>query len=144
MIFEACAPTRNCEKPVKTVGFYRFFVGRGFFEKVTAVDGNSTKTMRKSTIRTTKIASKSSQDRRKSLFGALRERFEATKVTKTKPRTPKSGPRAIQGRPKRPFGGPKAKTIHQIAKTILQIGGCGGYAEAGGGVRGGKLPEFGG
>ena len=143
MMFEACAPSRNCEKPIKTYVFPRFFVSRVFFEQVSAVDGKSTKTMRKSTIRTTKIASKSSQDRRKSLFGALRERLEANEVTKTAPRTPKSGPRATQERPRRPSGRPKPKKTHRIAKKNPQIGGVGGYAEAGG-VRGGKLPEFGG
>ncbi len=95
-------------------------------------------------MHTTSMASISSQDRRKSLFGALRERFGATKVAKTEPRTPKSGPRATQGLPKRAFWGSKPKKIHRIAKTTLQAVGVGGYAEAGGGVRGGKLPEFGG
>ena len=42
-IFEACAQTRKCEKPIKTYGFPRFFVGRGFFEKVSAVEGKSMK-----------------------------------------------------------------------------------------------------
>ena len=35
-IFEACAQTRKCKKPVKTYGFPRFFVGRVFFAKVRA------------------------------------------------------------------------------------------------------------
>ena len=36
------------------------------------------------------------------------------------------------------------KKTHRIAKKILQVVGVGGLAEADGGVRGGKLPEFGG
>ena len=39
------------------------------------------------------------------------------------------------------FWGPKAKGIHRAAKTIPQIGGVGGLAEASGGLRGGKLPR---
>ena len=127
-------------------------------------------------MQTTNIASKSSQDHRKSLFGALRERFGATKMAKTDPRTPKSDPRAFQERSKRPSGAPQAKKKRRIAKTIVQVVGGGGYAEPrrrgkgrqaprvqrssavdealsstsavtrslGGGVRGGKHPEFGG
>ena len=52
--------------------------------------------------------------------------------------------KSVQERVKRPFGGSKAKGTHQIAEGIPRMGGVGGYAEAGGGVRGGKLPEFGG
>ena len=43
---------------------------------------------------------------------------------------------------KKPFWRPKSKTTHQVAKKNSPSGGCGGLAEAGGGVRGGKLPEF--
>ena len=53
-------------------------------------------------------------------------------------------PESHQRAPKRSFWGPKTKTIHDIPKTILQVVGVGGLAEAGGGERGGKLPEFGG
>ena len=52
--------------------------------------------------------------------------------------------KSVQERVKRPFGGSKAKKIHRIAEGIPHMVGVGGYAEAGGGVRGGKLPEFGG
>ena len=52
--------------------------------------------------------------------------------------------KSVQERVKRPFGGSKAKKIHRIAKTNPRIGGVGGLAERRGGVRGGKLPEFGG
>ena len=89
-IFEACTPTRKCKKPIKTYGFPRFFVGRGFFEKVSAVEGKSMKKSLKTGVRGSKIGSKSSQDRPKSLFGALLERFFAKSVAKTKRRTPKS------------------------------------------------------
>ena len=73
MIFEARAQMRKYKNPVKTNGFLGFFVGRVFFEKVTAVDGKSTKTTRKSAIAGTQISSKSIQDREKSLLGALSE-----------------------------------------------------------------------
>ena len=75
MIFEACAQSRKCKKPIKTYGFLRFFVGRVFFEKVSAVEGKSMKKSLKSIVGGTKITSKSSQDRLKALFGALWERF---------------------------------------------------------------------
>ena len=73
MIFEACAQTLTCEKLIKTYGFLRFFLGRVFCEKVSDVEGESMKKSKKSTVGGIKITSKSSQDRRKSLFEALRE-----------------------------------------------------------------------
>ena len=41
------------------------------------------------------------------------------------------------------FGGQKQKKLSKSQKKFLPGGGYGGLAEAGGGVRGGKLPEFG-
>ena len=43
-ISTACAQTRECKKRVKTDGFPMFSVGRVFFEKGSAVEGNSTQT----------------------------------------------------------------------------------------------------
>ena len=37
-IFASCAQARTCEKPIKTYGFYRFFTGRFFFERVSQLE----------------------------------------------------------------------------------------------------------
>ena len=63
MIFEACAQTPTCEKPVKTYGFLRFFLGRVFCEKVSDVEGESMKKTIKSVVGGFKITSRSGQDR---------------------------------------------------------------------------------
>ena len=73
MIFEVCAQKPTSEKPIKTYGFLRFFLGRVFCEEVSDVEGESMKKTVKSVVGGFKITSKSSQDRRKSIFEALRE-----------------------------------------------------------------------
>ena len=60
MIFEPCAQTPKCKKPIKTLGFPIVFVGGVFFEKVSAVDGKRMKKSVKSAVGDSKIRSKSS------------------------------------------------------------------------------------
>ena len=100
MIFVTCAQTRTCEKLVKTYVFSLVFVGAVFFEKVSAVDSKSANKSLKSVAGGIKIHSKSSPDRRKSLFGALSERFCTKKASNTEPKTAKSGVEAAEEGPR--------------------------------------------
>ena len=105
-IFESCAHGRTFEKHVKTYCFYTFWGCHRFFEPIDVLE-------RKATQKTSKSSPKSSQDREKSIFGALFERLWATKsvemawssdvrASKSVPRASKSVPRACQERPRAP------------------------------------------
>ena len=67
-IFEACAQGRTCEKPVKTFGFCRFFVGRHFFERTGQLERKTLEKSQKSTLRGTQNRPKSDQNRSSECF----------------------------------------------------------------------------
>ena len=59
--FEACAQERTCEKPVKTNGFCRFFVSCHFFERNGQLERKTFEKSEKSTLRGSKIDSRSTK-----------------------------------------------------------------------------------
>ena len=107
-IFEACAQERTCEKPVKTNGFLRFFVGRHFFERTDALERKTIEKSSKST-----------------LWGGSQIDPRATKIhpraTKIHPRATKIAPRSIgiaQDSPKKHAR--QAKSDQEAPKSVTR------------------------
>ena len=85
--------------------------------------------------------SKSIQDRRKSGPNRSKAVQERQKIDKGRPRTLQEPP---MGASKDHFGGQKQKGFTRFQKKFLTSRGSAVTRSLGGGVRGGKLPEFGG
>ena len=100
-IFALCAQERIREKPVKTIGFYRFFACRLIFERVETPDQKTTEKSLKSPPRRAKIDLGSIKIAPRNPFRASsgdqvgrRCSFERPKASKLAPRAPKMAPRA--------------------------------------------------
>ena len=67
-IFASCAQARTCEKPIKTLGFYRFYACRLFFERVGLLVQRSIEKTLKSALLSTQNRPKIDQNRSSERF----------------------------------------------------------------------------
>ena len=98
-IFASCAQARTCEKPVKTLGFYRFYACRLFFERVGLLVQRSIEKALKSALLSTPNRPKIDQNRSSEPFSSQFDRQSRSKQPRKANRQANRAARASQTRP---------------------------------------------